>query len=160
LFRPKKDQKRPSKVSKNGIDFIKGWEGLRLKAYRPVKGDVWTIGYGTTKGVKKGDIISPKTADELFEKDLEEFEQDVVSHVKIPLNQNQFDALVSLVYNIGITSFLKSKAFRSLNSGDLELFSRQAFDPQIGFVRSGGRILKGLQNRRAKERELFFTPPK
>ena len=90
------------KISKQGLELIKSFEGCRLKAYQDI-GGVWTIGYGHTDNVKSGDIITQKKADELLLKDLERFEKHVNTYVPIyDFNQNQYDALVSFAFNIGI----------------------------------------------------------
>ena len=91
-------------TSEEGIVLIKEFEGLRLKAYQ-CSGSVWTIGWGTTimKGikVKSGDIIDEEMAENLFREDLKRYEDIVNSNIKIQINQNQFDALVSHTYNTG-----------------------------------------------------------
>src|ERR1700744_5187183 len=98
------------KISEQGIKLIKDFEGLRLRAYRDVAG-VWTIGYGSTryhdgKLIKPGDkLASEKEADALFKNTLGQYEYAVNKYVKAPVNQNQFDALVSFTYNEGIGAF-------------------------------------------------------
>ena len=73
------------------------------------------------------------------------------------LNANQKTAVISLLHNVGASNFHDTKAYKHLQSGNLEGFAHEAFDPNIGFVRAGGEIIEGLQNRRAHERDLFFT---
>ena len=141
------------KTSTNGIDLICSFEGLRLKAYDDGVG-VWTIGYGTTvingRKVKKGDTCTLEQAKSYMAQDLKQFES-AVNQVKVPLNQNQYDALVSLTYNIGVSAFLSSTLFKKLNAKDYkgaaEQFGR--------WNRAGGKVMRGLTNRRAKERKLF-----
>ncbi|AFZ34651.1 glycoside hydrolase family 24 [Stanieria cyanosphaera PCC 7437] len=103
-------------TSKAGINFIKLWEGLRLKAYRCPAGK-WTIGYGTTKGVKAGQEITQREAESLLRNDLVVFEDATRNLVKVQLSQNQFDALVSFVYNVGEGAFAKSTLLQVLNEG-------------------------------------------
>jgi len=97
-----------SSIGENGLALIKRWEGVRLEAYIPVKGDVPTIGYGSTLGVQMGDTISAERAEELLREDLVRFEACVSNNVLVALNQNQFDACVSLAFNIGEGNFKKS----------------------------------------------------
>ena len=143
-------------VSLFGIDLICGFEGLRLKAYDDGVG-VWTIGFGTTiypNGirVKKGDTCTEAQAKAYMAYDLKKFESAVSNAVTVPLNQNQFDALVSLAYNIGIGAFSKSTLVKKLNAGDIRGAAEQ-FDV---WVNAGGKRMQGLVNRRAKENEVFL----
>ena len=143
-------------VSLFGIDLICGFEGLRLKAYDDGVG-VWTIGFGTTiypNGirVKKGDICTEAQAKAYMAHDLKKFESAVNNAVTVPLNQNQFDALVSLAYNIGTNAFKNSTLVKKLNAGDIRGAAEQ-FDV---WVNAGGKRMQGLVNRRAKEKEVFL----
>ena len=143
-------------VSLFGIDLICGFEGLRLKAYDDGVG-VWTIGFGTTiypNGirVKKGDTCTEAQARAYMVYDLKKFESAVNNAVTVPLNQNQFDALVSLAYNIGTGAFSKSTLVKKLNAGDI----RGAADQFDVWVNAGGKRMQGLANRRAKEKEVFL----
>ena len=143
-------------VSLFGIDLICGFEGLRLKAYDDGVG-VWTIGFGTTiypNGirVKKGDTCTEAQAKAYMAHDLKKFESAVNNAVTVPINQNQFDALVSLAYNIGIGAFSKSTLVKKLNAGDIRGAAEQ-FDV---WVNAGGKRMQGLVNRRAKEKEVFL----
>ena len=143
-------------VSLFGVDLICGFEGKRLVAYDDGVG-VWTIGFGTTiypNGikVKKGDTCTEAQAKEYMAHDLKKFELAVNGAVNIPLNQNQFDALVSLAYNIGTGAFNKSTLVKKLNAGDI----RGAADQFDVWVNAGGKRMQGLVNRRAKEKELFL----
>ena len=143
-------------VSPSGVDLICNFEGLRLKAYDDGVG-VWTIGYGTTKypngiRVKKGDTCTLEQAKAYMQNDLKSFEQTVNNTVKVPLNQNQFDALVSLAYNIGSTAFKNSTLVRQLNEGNYKAAANQ-FDV---WVNAGGKRMQGLVNRRAAEKALFL----
>src|SRR5690606_20728399 len=87
-------------ISKQGLELIKQFEGLRLKAYKCPSG-IWTIGYGHTKGVYPGMTITEELADKFLVDDIWYFERDVESLVKVPLTQGQFDALVSFAFNVG-----------------------------------------------------------
>ncbi|QQV08243.1 lysozyme [Acinetobacter johnsonii] len=144
-------------VSPSGVDLICNFEGLRLKAYDDGVG-VWTIGFGTTKypngiRVKKGDTCTLDQAKAYMQNDLKSFEQTVNNTVKVPLNQNQFDALVSLAYNIGTNAFSKSTLVKKLNAND----NRAAADQFDVWVNAGGKRMQGLVNRRAKEKALFLS---
>jgi len=143
-------------VSLFGVDLICGFEGKRLNAYDDGVG-VWTIGFGTTiypNGikVKKGDTCTEAQAKAYMAHDLKEFESAVNNAVTVPLNQNQFDALVSLAYNIGTGAFAGSTLLKKLNSGDYKGASAQ-FDV---WVKAGGKRMRGLVNRRATEKSLFL----
>ena len=142
------------KTSANGINLICGFEGLELKAYDDGVG-VWTIGYGTTivNGikVKKGDTCTIEQAKSYMVQDLKKFESAVDTSVKVTITQNQFDALVSLAYNIGTGAFKSSTLLKKLNAKDFKGAAAQ-FDR---WNRAGGKVMQGLVNRRAKERKLF-----
>ncbi len=137
-------------TSQRGIDLIKRFEGLRLSAYK-CPADVWTIGYGTTAGVKPGQTITKERAEELLREDVERFEAQVLRLVKVPLTQGQHDALVSFVYNLGAGNLSNSTLLRLLNSGDYKGAAAQ-FDR---WTKAGGKELPGLVKRRAAERALF-----
>lgn len=142
------------KTSANGINLICGFEGLELKAYDDGVG-VWTIGYGTTivngVKVKKGDTCTVEQAKSYMAQDLKKFESAVDTSVKVTITQNQFDALVSLAYNIGTGAFKSSTLLKKLNAKDFKGAAAQ-FDR---WNRAGGKVMQGLVNRRAKERKLF-----
>ena len=144
-------------VSNKGVDLICEFEGKRLVAYDDGVG-VWTIGFGTIKypngvRVKKGDTCTLEQAKEYMRHDLIEFEHTVNSSVKVPLNQNQFDALVSLAYNIGSNAFKSSTLVKKLNTGDYQ----GAADQFNMWVNAGGKRMQGLVNRRDKEKLLFLS---
>ena len=140
------------RTSQIGIDLIKKWEGLRLKAYLCPAG-VPTIGYGHTGDVKKGDIVTPKGAEELLRADLRRFEEGVSRLVRVKLNQGQFDALVSFSYNLGLGALSRSTLLKRVNKGDY-YYAANEF---LKWTRAGGKILKGLVARRKEERDLFIT---
>jgi len=139
------------------IDAIKEHEALKLTAYLPTKNDVWTIGWGHTKTAKQGMVITEAQAEQLIRDDLAWVEDAIDNLVKVSITQNQRDALGSLIFNIGATSFSKSTVLRKLNAKDY-LGAADAFlmwdkqkDKQTGeMVR-----LKGLTKRRQQERNLF-----
>lgn len=144
-------------LSLEGVNQICNFEGLKLSAYDDSTG-VWTIGYGTTrypngKRVSEGDRCSLEQAKTYMQHDLKIFERAVNSAVKVPLKQNQFDALVSLTYNIGVGAFKNSTLLKKLNLGDYKEAANQ-FDV---WVNAGGKRLQGLVNRRAIEKKLFLS---
>ena len=137
-------------TSQRGIDLIKRFEGLRLTAYDDGVG-VQTIGYGHTAGVKPGMTITEDQAVQFLREDLHSAERDIDRLVTVHLCQHQFDALASLVFNIGGTAFRDSTLLRKLNAGDYAGAAVQ-FDR---WVHGGGKILPGLVKRRAAERAMF-----
>ena len=140
------------KTSPKGIALIKEFEGLRWKAYL-CPGGVWTIGYGHPAGVKPGMAISEAQAEEYLKADLISFER-YLNGLGLALNQNQFDALISLIYNIGIGNFQKSTLLRKarINANDNSIM-----DEFLRWVYSKGRVLPGLQRRRLREMKLYFS---
>ncbi len=139
------------KISQEGLDLIKKFEGLRLKAYKCPAG-VWTIGYGSTVGVVGGQEITEADAEAFLKYDLFDPELFIDFYVTVPLAQEQFDALVSLVFNIGIGAFRKSTLLKKLNAGDYRGAAKE-FDR---WTRAGGIVLSGLIGRRRIEKELFL----
>lgn len=144
-------------VSNKGVDLICEFEGKRLSAYDDGVG-VWTIGFGTIKypdgvRVEKGDTCTLEQAKEYMRHDLIEFEHTVNSSVKVQLNQNQFDALVSLAYNIGSSAFKSSTLVNKLNIGDYQ----GAADQFNVWINAGGKRMQGLVNRRDREKLLFLS---
>lgn len=135
------------------LDIIKLHEGLHLDAYLPTPNDVPTIGYGHTKGVKLGQRITVLQANQFLQEDIAWAEDAVNSLVKVRLNQNQFDALVSFVFNIGATAFEKSTLLRLLNSGDYTGAANQF--PR--WNKQNGKVLNGLTKRRKEEQALFLS---
>ena len=140
------------KTSPKGIALIKEFEGLRLKAYL-CPGGVWTIGYGHTAGVKPGMTITEEQAEQFLKEDMIVFEK-AVNNQNLSINQNQFDALVSLIYNIGIGNFQKSTLLRKarINANDNSIM-----DEFLRWVYSKGRVLPGLQRRILREMKLYFS---
>ncbi|MGR3977964.1 lysozyme [Acinetobacter sp. 1207_04] len=142
-------------ISPKGIEMICRFEGLQLSAYDDSVG-VWSIGFGTIvypsgTRVRKGDICTLEQAKFYMSHDLKKFEHAVDQAVKVSIDQNQFDALVSLTYNIGAGAFRNSTLLKKLNVGDYHGASAQ-FDV---WNKASGRVLQGLVNRRFVERTLF-----
>ncbi|QOW45836.1 MULTISPECIES: lysozyme [Acinetobacter] len=142
-------------VSAHGRELICSFEGLELTAYDDGTG-CWTIGYGTTRypdqtAVKAFDTCSLDDAKRYMQHDLKKIENAVNRAVKVNLNQHQFDALVSLTYNIGIAAFQNSTLLRYLNAADHQKAAEQ-FEV---WVYAGGKRMQGLIHRRAAERALF-----
>lgn len=135
----------------SGVSLIKSFEGLRLRAYQDAVG-VWTIGYGTTRGVKPGQEISEAQAESLLKTDLNRFERAVNDAVRVPINDNQFAALVSFTYNVGSGAMKSSTLLRKLNRRDIYGAAKEF--PR--WNRAGGRILAGLTRRRNAEKALFL----
>ena len=137
-------------ISDKGIYAIKKFEGCELIAYQDAVG-VWTIGYGHTKGVSEGDIISSAQAEALLLKELKEYENYVHELVEVPLHQYQFDALVSWTYNLGPTNLKSSTMLKVLNEGKYN----EVPDQMRRWNRAGGKVLEGLVKRRDYEARLF-----
>jgi len=146
------------KTSESGIQLLKQFEGLELEAYQDIA-DIWTIGYGHTgPDVQPGMRISEREAEELLRRDLKSREQAVESATKVKLNQNEFDALVSFVYNVGAGALRSSTALKRLNKGD-RVGAADALTWWNKATVSGVlRPVLGLTRRRAAERALFLTP--
>ena len=140
------------KTSPKGIALIKEFEGLRLKAYL-CPGGVWTIGYGHTAGVKPGMVISEVQAEEYLKADLIAFER-YLNGLGLALNQNQFDALVSFIYNVGTGNFSSSTLLRKVRANPQD---NSIMDEFLRWVYSKGRVLPGLQRRRLAEMKLYFS---
>lgn len=159
LFRaaPKKHV-QPTKVER--IDEIKKWEALRLRAYLPTPHDVWTIGYGHTSTAYEGMTISEKQAEKLLRQDLAWVREALAEHVKVPLSQEQYDALASFVFNLGAANFKSSTLLRKLNAMDYLGASDEFL--KWNKQRQNGRlvVLRGLTRRRKHERELFLEGTK
>lgn len=139
------------KTASSGLTLIKNFEGLRLTAYL-CPAQVWTIGFGSTGAhVKPGMTITKEQAEDLLLKDLVRFENAVHRLVKVPLTQNQFDALVSFTFNVGIGSLQKSTLLRLLNEGKYDQVGPQL----MRWNKAGGKELPGLTRRRRAEADLF-----
>lgn len=140
-----------------GLALVKRFEGLETVAYpdpgNRVTGEPWTIGYGHTRGVRRGDTCTEAQATLWLREDLHAAEGAVRHLVDVPLNQGQFDALASFVFNVGAGAFGNSTLLRLLNVGDAagaaEQFKR--------WNRGADGPLPGLVTRRAAERDLFVS---
>ena len=133
-----------------GISLIRHFEGCRLDAYLCPAG-VWTIGYGHTRDVKRGDVIDQEQAEAFLIEDLEEFEGYVTALCERSLTQYQFDALVSWTFNLGPTNLKESTLLNRINYGPI---SDVPFQIQR-WTRAGGQVLQGLVKRRAAEAALW-----
>lgn len=138
------------KTSDRGIQAIEEYEGIRLKAYLDSV-NVPTIGVGHTLGVHMGDVITQEQAEEFLRADLEDAEYAVNKYVLMPINQNQFDALVSFVFNLGSGAFKGSTLLKRLNAG----LYQEAANEFLKWNQAGGKVLAGLAARRAAERAMF-----
>ena len=148
------------KTSTAGRLAITEREGLRLKAYPDpaTGGEPWTIGVGHTSAagtpnVRRGMTITAKEADDILSRDLSIFEKGVNDAVTVPLNQNEFDALVSLAFNIGVGAFRKSTLLKELNKGNRFGAANQF----LRWNKAAGKVMKGLTKRREAERAQFLS---
>lgn len=141
------------RINAAGLSLIKSFESLRLNDYRDT-GGVPTIGWGHTKGVKMGQTITEAQASDFLMDDLEEAESAVSRFVSVPLNDNQFAALVSFAFNCGTEAFRRSTLRKKLNAGDYK-----AVPGQLAlWVNDNGKKLAGLVRRRKAEADLWNTP--
>ncbi len=140
-------------VNDAGREIIMTFESLRLKAYKCPAG-VTTIGYGHTGDVEMGQTITEHQAEAILEYDLHRFEQAVTDLTKKP-NANQFSAMVSLCFNIGIEAFKKSTLLKAFNGGLVKTAANEFLKWQL----AKGKVLPGLVRRRAAERALFMAVP-
>jgi len=143
------------KINEEGLAHLKKWEGLRLQAYQDSAG-IWTIGYGHTSAagapqVQKGLKITASQAEAMLARDLGQYEKAVEESVKVGLSDNQFAALVSFCYNVGVSSFKRSTLLKKLNKGNYDSVPQEL----MKWTRAGGKRLKGLENRRAAEAGLW-----
>ena len=140
------------KASGKAYSLIQQSEGLRLTSYRCPSG-IWTIGYGHTSGVTEGMTITVEEANEFLRQDIV-FAEDVVNAQGLTLRQCQFDALVSLVFNIGGSAFRRSTLLKKIrvNPDDNAIM-----DEFLRWVYSRGKVLPGLQRRRLAEMKLYFS---
>lgn len=148
------------KASKNAYELIKRFEGVRNVAYQCQAG-VWTIGYGHTKNVKRGNVITTRQAEDLLVEDVREFEKELNTLFRSGyFNQNQFDALISFVFNVGITNFRSSTLYK-------RVLKTTPYDPQVLKTwwtcwnkvtdQNGNKVTSnGLVKRRQAELDLFL----
>lgn len=141
----------PDSVSKEGIDFIAEFEGLRLRPYL-CPGGVWTIGDGHTHGVTKDTPpITEVEAVKLLVEDVRWVVKVIHNSVAVALSKTQFDALASFIFNVGAGAFYKSTLLKRLNDGDYVGAASEFYR----WVNGGGERLPGLIRRRAREVKLF-----
>ena len=140
-------------TSERGLEFIAEHEGLELHAYPDPGsgGDPYTIGYGHTRGVKPGDTCTKEQALEWLREDVDEAERAIDRLVTVSLTQDQFDALVSFVFNLGAGNFGSSTLLKRINMGDFA----GAADEFPRWNRAAGRVMAGLTKRRHAEAALF-----
>lgn len=140
------------KTSQRGIDLIKKYEGFRATAYRCPAG-ILTIGYGHTGNVSPSQVITQEQAEDLLRIDVVEAEEVVCKMVKSKITQNQFDALVSFVFNCGSGNFQKSTLLKRVNANPQDVSGiTEAFKMWNG---GKGKELPGLIKRRAEEALLY-----
>lgn len=145
---------QPTELSARGAEFIAGFEGFRPHAYWDSFGRVWTIGFGHTRNVGPGQIVTRATGLHLLRQDAKDAAQAVSDLVDVPLTQNQFDALVSFAFNLGSGALAESTLLRKLNAGKYKAAAKE-------FKRwnhAGGVVLAGLTRRRNAEARLFNRP--
>ena len=142
-------------ISVNGRVLIESFEGLSLSAYQDQRG-IWTIGYGHTGDVQPSDVCTAQEADNILSSDLTTAETIVTKYVKPVLNQNQFDALVSLTFNIGGRNFLESTVLKKLNLTD---DYKGAAGAIMMWNKVGDKVNSGLEKRRKAEQTLFLMVP-
>ncbi len=145
------------KTGATGLNLIKGYEGLRMSAhYTP--GEEWTVGYGHTSTARHGMSVTEGDAERLLRNDVMPIEKLIADTVRAPLNQNEHDAVVSLIFNIGEANWKRSTVLRKLNEGD-KLAAARAFEMWTKARVSGELVaLDGLVRRRAAEKSLFLMP--
>lgn len=136
------------------LELIKKYEGFSSEAYKCPAG-VWTIGYGHTGvDVTKGVTITEKEASLLLKKEVEKLQEQILFLLDNKVTTNELDALTSLVYNVGLGAFKKSRLLKRINSKDNpELIAKE----WIEFNKASGKVMKGLVRRRAEEICLYFT---
>jgi lysozyme len=143
-------------VNKAGRDLIKKFEGCKLKAYKCPAG-LWTIGYGNTfypdgTKVKQGDVITKARAEELFDTIVDDFAKEVDALVKSNVTENNFSALVSFAFNVGIGNFRRRTLLRKVNANPKDPSIRAEF---MKWTRANNVVLKGLVRRREAEAKLY-----
>ena len=145
-------QKKENKmqISQEGIALIKKFEGCELKAYKCAAG-VWTIGYGSTKGVEEGNTITQEDADNLLLEEMHEYEGYINDMVTVDLQQNEFDSLVSWVFNLGPSNLSSSTLLSRINNKVWDDIPNQI----KRWNKAGGQVRQGLVRRREAEALLF-----
>lgn len=144
-------------MSEKGIALLKKFEGCELTAYQDSVG-VWTIGYGWTqpvgdRPVSKEMVITQDVADSLLRSGIVQYAKEVAGLVNVDVDQNQLDALIDFAYNLGVKALKSSTLLKKLNAGDYA----GAADEFPKWNKAGGKVLRGLVERRAAERTLFLS---
>ncbi len=138
------------KPSQECIDMVKHFEGFEDTAYL-CPANVWTIGYGRTKNVKEGDKITEPQAERDLQEELQEFGAQVLGVVDVSLLQNEFDALTSWTYNLGVGNLSSSTLLKKLNAGDKDSVPSE----MLRWNKAAGKVLAGLTTRRQAEADLW-----
>ena len=141
-----------TKASVKALDLIKKYEGLRLEAYQDSAG-VWTIGWGHIHNACPGKVITMREAEMFLKWDVEDTER-VINFLNLNLTQNQYDALVSWVFNLGIGNLKRSTLFKIMSQDPNDPAIRTEW---IKWRKAGGVVLHGLVKRRKEEIDLYFT---
>lgn len=146
------DWKKPAvAASACGILLISWFEGYSPKATQPLPGDKWTVGFGHTESVTPSSTTTLEQAFRILKVDVARAERVVREYVKISLNQNQFDALTSLVFNIGSAAFVRSTLLKCLNAGNMDGVAKQ----WMRWKYFNGKVVAGLERRRELELAVF-----
>jgi lysozyme len=152
---PAYNQEQPIRPTPHqAIEIIKRYEGLRTHAYKDSNG-IWTIGYGNTHEVHSGDHISEQAAEEQLRAYLQALGITIIKACRVPLNNNQYSALLSFVYNVGIGNFDRSNLLKLVNEKDEGRIVQEFL--KWDHIQSGKEMV-GLRARRLAEAALFFTP--
>lgn len=139
------------RASRNALDLIKKFESCRLQAYEDTNG--WAVGYGSTgPGITERTVISQGVAEALLKSDVGVIEQHLSPLVNLHVNQDEYDALTSLAYNVGITAIAKSTLIKKIKAGD----KQGAAEEFLKWDHSNGKVLEGLSKRREAEMNLFL----
>ncbi len=139
-------------ISEDGLALIRKFEGCELTAYKDAVG-IWTIGYGHINGVSDGDTCTESEADDWLKEDTRRAQTCVNQSVSAELTQNEFDALVSFVFNLGCGALRGSTLLKLVNDGRMD----EAASQFLRWNHAGGRELAGLTARRHAESELFMS---
>ncbi|MBJ6132890.1 lysozyme [Ochrobactrum sp. Q0168] len=144
------------RIGRPGLNLIKEFEGLRLEKYKDAVGK-WTIGYGhlILPSERFERPLTESEAEDLLQSDLRKFEGGIIQYVTARISQNQFDALVSFAFNLGLANLKGSTQLRLLNQGKYS----EAAEQFLRWNKAGGMAMPGLTRRRAAERDLFLNIP-
>ena len=143
-------------ISEKGLSLVRQFEGLRAAAYKCSAG-VWTIGYGHTQQVKAGQVITKAQADAFLQLDISKADATIQRLVKVPINQNERDALASFIFNLGAGAFESSTLLKKINEGDKQSAANEflKWDKFRNPVTKKLETLTGLTKRRVAEKSLF-----